>query len=199
MSKKLDRTAQILVVCTGNLCRSPLGERFLTQQLNGMVYPVTVRSAGTHAVLDGKPPAEVLARSAAHSAQMDDHVPRQVTDELINNADLILTAERVHRSDVVSRVPSASAKAFTLKQFARLVDEHESFIARGELIAPNVECLGDFVAEIADFRSLASPPISATDDDIADPFLLTQKAYDLAADEIEQATKIIGSAVTLYF
>jgi protein-tyrosine phosphatase len=198
MPEKPDSASLILVVCTGNVCRSPLGEKFLSRQLNGTARAVTVSSAGTHAMLGGKLPAEILALGAAHNAPVDEHIPQQLTDELIHMSDLILTAERVHRSDVVSRVPRASAKTFTLKQFARLAQEHESSIACGELAAPTVTSLIDFVAEIADFRSRASPPMSADYDDIADPYLLTQQDYDAALNEIKAATHAIGLVMGTY-
>lgn len=198
MPQKTKSAARILFVCTGNICRSPLGEKLLAQQLKGMAHSVTISSAGTRAMLDGKAPAEILALGVENDAPVDDHVPQQLTDELIESSDLILTAERVHRSDVVSRVPRASAKTFTLKQFARLAQEHETFTARGELATPTVVTLSDLVAEIADFRSLASPLLSADEDDIADPYLLTQQDYGLAGEEIKEATRTIGSIMNTY-
>jgi protein-tyrosine phosphatase len=198
MAENSNVASRILFVCTGNICRSPLGERFLAQQLTGISHSVSITSAGTHAMTESRAPAEILAIGAAHGAPVDNHVPQLLTDDLINISDLILTAERVHRSEVVSRVPRASAKAFTIKQFARLAEEHEAFIARGELAPPTVASLSDFVAEIADFRSLASPLVSAEHDDIGDPYLLTQRDYDAVGNEIKIATHTIGSVMSKY-
>ena len=198
MTQNADGADRILFVCTGNICRSPLGERLLAQQLAGSAHALTLMSAGTHAMTEGQAPAEILAIGAALGAPVDNHVPQLLTDDHIDSSDVILTAERVHRSEVVSRVPRASAKAFTLKQFARLAEEHESFVARGELAAPTVASLSDLVAEIAAFRSLASPLLFAEDDDIADPYLRSRQDYDQAADEILAATQAVGSVIRRY-
>jgi protein-tyrosine phosphatase len=79
----------ILVVCTGNICRSPIGERLLRQQLPGK----QVNSAGILG-LEGCP-ADAAAQSVAwrHGVSLEGHVARKVTRSLLKKSDLILVME----------------------------------------------------------------------------------------------------------
>lgn len=191
-------TFSILVVCTGNICRSPLGERLLQHQLISLPLQQTITSAGTGALIGGDVPSAIRDIANSLNAPVDGHVPRQISAEMVRSSTLILTAERSHRSEVVSLVPRASNKTFTLKQFARLCQEHEEFVGQGTLSAPNITQLSDLIVEISDFRSLATPPEHNSSDDVEDPYRRSQADYLLAGDEINKATKTISAVISKY-
>ena len=114
---------KILVVCTGNLCRSPIAEHLLRAQiieLNLGDY-WSVKSAGTQAV-EGTS-MDYKARQILHERDIDP-VPNWTTTLLnagnISEANLILTAELDHRKQVVAFNPRAVTKVFTIRQFAEL-------------------------------------------------------------------------------
>ena len=93
---------------------------------------------------------------------------------------------------MVSLSPRAAAKTFTIKQFARLCDEFDGYVQRGEISLAEPISPTDLISEIADFRSIASPIDEAAFDDVADPYRRSQEAYNLANNEIDKATEQIS-------
>ena len=100
----------ILVVCVGNICRSPLAEYFLRQALPHC----QISSAGLAAVTGAD--MDAAARKAAEAAgvQVPPHTARQLTLALCQAADLILVMEGAHREGVSRLHPPARAKTFLL-------------------------------------------------------------------------------------
>jgi len=113
-------TFSILAVCTANICRSPMIELLLRKQLDPDKF--TVGSAGVHgwnrAPVDSMVTLE-LARFGVRAAGFQS---RALSDQLINEADLILAATRDHRAHILGRSPDALRKTFTLLEFAALMD-----------------------------------------------------------------------------
>ncbi|WP_069815426.1 arsenate reductase/protein-tyrosine-phosphatase family protein [Streptomyces sp. TP-A0874] len=121
-----DDTFRILHVSTGNVCRSPITERLTRHALAERLGParadaVLVESAGTWGH-EGAPmethAAAVLTDLGADPAGF---VGRELLDEHVIRADLVLTATRDHRAQVISMGHSAGLRTFTLKEFTRLV------------------------------------------------------------------------------
>ena len=189
---------KVLFVCTGNICRSPLGEFLLRDSLKSLHTNLSISSAGTHALIDGDIPEEIKSFSRTHNVEIEEHTPRQITAGMIGNADLVLTAERSHRSEVVSLVPRASAKTFTLNQFARLALQHEQAITEGNLAQPQVNHLSELITELADFRSIATPPEQPNYDDIDDPYRKSVADYQAAGEEILKTVDITAAILRKY-
>ena len=99
----------ILVVCVGNICRSPMGEALLARALADRSR---VGSAGLGALVDQ--PADETARSLLQERGLDisAHRARQLTAELIRRHDLILVMESGHKRAVESIDPSARGKVY---------------------------------------------------------------------------------------
>ena len=91
----------VLVVCVGNICRSPLGERLLQSK----VPELHVTSAGIGALV-GKPADETASEVAKeHGVSLGGHAARQATAELLGAADLILVMEAGHKTAVGKIAP----------------------------------------------------------------------------------------------
>jgi protein-tyrosine phosphatase len=109
----------ILFVCTGNVCRSPMAE-LLCQVGAGPDADLEVSSAGMYALvgegIDG-PTATVLTQLGLDPSR---HRARQFEPAMAARADLVLTAEAAHRDRIMSAVPRAFRRTFTMKEFARL-------------------------------------------------------------------------------
>jgi protein-tyrosine phosphatase len=177
----------ILVVCTGNICRSPVAERLLRAQSDALGLPVLVHSAGTQSMVGHDMTPEAAHLAAHYGADPANHASKQLTEQLITDADLILTATREHRSKVVSLYPRAARYTYTLNQFARLLPaavESTSSVDPIPLVEP-VETprpdlatqLRALVAEVAATRGFSPPPPHPDDDDIEDPYRQSTAVY----------------------
>ena len=110
----------VLTVCTGNICRSPAVERLLTAAL-GPDSGVRVESAGVGAVV-GAPVAPLMtALLDAVGVSYAGFAARQVTEEMVREADLVLALTRRHRSALVELAPAAVRRTFTVRELGRPV------------------------------------------------------------------------------
>jgi protein-tyrosine phosphatase len=100
----------ILVVCVGNICRSPVGERILSSRLGARAAPVTVSSAGIGALVGHAADETADAVARMHGVSLDGHVARQFTRALGQEADLILVMEPGHRREIARQVPDLSGR-----------------------------------------------------------------------------------------
>src|SRR5712664_4210391 len=107
----------ILLVCTGNICRSPLAEALLRRTLEQRgVDGVSVTSAGTGA-WDGAPASEgAYLVGLERGLDLSGHRARLLTRELVEQADLILTMARHHRARVDEL--GGEGRVFVLGEYA---------------------------------------------------------------------------------
>lgn len=115
----------IIVVCTGNTCRSPMAEALLKAKViqAGLADRVNVSSAGVAA--GGSFPASRAAYAvmSAQGLDLSSHRSKQLTPEAIASADLILTMTAGHKKSIVAFMPEARNKVFTLPEFAGAADD----------------------------------------------------------------------------
>lgn len=182
---------RVLVVCTGNVCRSPYMERRLRQALEG--HDVSVGSAGTGALVGASMETGSAALLADSGARVDGYEARQLTRELVVSADLILTAAREHRAQVVQYYPKALAYTFTWGDFVDLIDGLDA-ADLGEAV-PGESWVSHVAALAASRRGVVLPrPIEETD--IPDPYRQDTKAFATMADSVEAGLPSIVAALT---
>lgn len=107
----------ILVVCVGNICRSPIGERYLKQLFpHKQIASAGLASKKSH--LEGKP-ADAMAQQVAqeHGLDLSEHQSQQLTSALCAQYDLILVMEKGHLSALSDIAPEASGKAMLFGQW----------------------------------------------------------------------------------
>jgi protein-tyrosine-phosphatase len=109
---------RVLFICTGNVCRSPLAEGYLKFLLHGRnVNTIEVDSAGI-AALSGAPPFE-CAQNVAQEHQFDisNKIARQLTTDIIRDADRIFCMETWQAQVVMSMDPKSISKVALLGSF----------------------------------------------------------------------------------
>ncbi|MGJ9372653.1 low molecular weight phosphatase family protein [Nesterenkonia sp. CF4.4] len=203
-----DAPFSVLVVCTGNVCRSPQTAQLLQAKIEeaGEPWPssVVVASAGTRA-LEGSPMDEHSAGLAAKlGATGTDHKARQLTPGMIEEADLVLCMAREHRSGVVRAAPRSSRKAFLLTEFADLLEGVEQASSRQfeplpppglGVSAPSLpEQLRQGVERAAAQRGLV-PPRDPDTIDVLDPYQRSPKVYRESAEQVRLSLARIHGSV----
>jgi len=183
---------RILFVCTGNICRSPFAE-ILTRHLligklggNGAAA-FCVASAGVSAVVgSGMHPqtrAE-LAPLGLHTWPSEQFVARQLVPPIVEEADLVLTAQRHHRSAVAELAPAALSTTFTLREFARLLNTVD-----GRQLPTEVPVRARQLVQAARQQRGMVGPASRDHEHLPDPVGQPQSVHHLTAMLISEALR----------
>lgn len=96
----------ILVVCTGNICRSPIGERYL----RNLLPDKKIDSAGTGALIEHAADNSAIKVAQIHGLSLEGHLSRQFTSSLGRQYDLILAMEKSHIEHIGNIAPEARGK-----------------------------------------------------------------------------------------
>jgi protein-tyrosine phosphatase len=157
----------VLFVCRANLCRSPMAETL------ARMAGVRCASAGTRARLGEPMYAGAATVLRELGATVDDFRSRPLTAELVQGADLVLTATREQRGVCVRLAPSALRRTFTIRQFGRLA----TALGRSD---------GDVLEAVAKVQLQPVPP---HDDDIPDPIPATEAEIRACLRSIQDALR----------
>jgi protein-tyrosine phosphatase len=161
-------SSEVLVLCTANVCRSPMAQALLTDRLAALGQAVTVRSGGM--LGDGEPPRpEAIAAMASYGLDITAHRSRRVTTDDLEQADLTLAMARENLRYAVVTAPAIWPRAFTISELVR----------RGQAIGPRLpgESLADWLARAHAGRQRAALLGDSPDDDVADPTGGPQRGY----------------------
>lgn len=135
----------ILVVCVGNICRSPLGERLLSAKIADLGLEISVTSAGIAALEGHSADEDATAVAMARDVSLDGHVARQFTHEIGAAHSLILVMEAGHKREIVKTAPDLSGRIMLFDQwtgaigipdpYRRSITFHEEVFAQVEKAA----------------------------------------------------------------
>ena len=104
----------ILCVCTGNICRSPLAQGLLQRALPH----ATVSSAGIAAVEGGPMPQEAAVIAERDGLPLANHRGRQITTPMANDAHLIIVMEKRQRDWLCNRFPQTRGRVLLLSHWS---------------------------------------------------------------------------------
>ena len=146
------RPYQVLFVCSGNSCRSPMAEGLLRLKLPQRLHDeVEVQSAGTLGI-NGMPAAENSVRVVReHGGDIAGHRSQGLSRKLVAASDLILAMASEHVEHLRKNYPAYRENVFLLKQFAHSgpLEEPEIEDPIGSSLAVYREC-GQVIAEEID-------------------------------------------------
>jgi low molecular weight protein-tyrosine phosphatase len=196
-----ERTAEtdrfrVLYVCTGSVCRSPIAERLtrleLDQRLGEDADRITVHSAGTWGHIDAPMEAHAATVLTEYGADPEGFRGSELLDEHVIEADLVLTATRDHRAQVISMGHAAGLRTFTLKEFTRLVQAIDpATLPDGGV----VERACALVRAAAALRGWLQAP-SAEADEVFDPYGAPVTVFRHIGEEIHTAIDPVVTALT---
>jgi tRNA threonylcarbamoyl adenosine modification protein (Sua5/YciO/YrdC/YwlC family) len=109
----------VLVVCTGNTCRSPMAEVLLKKRLADKLgctvdelenRGVIVMSAGIAAMAGGRAAKEAISAMGERGLELARHESQPLTERLVRYADLVLSMTRGHREAILTQWPDAAGR-----------------------------------------------------------------------------------------
>lgn len=111
---------RIIVICTGNICRSPIAEILLRNHFQGT--STQVDSAGTAALVNH--PADALAQQVMgeHGHDLKAHRAKQATQAMLTARDLILTLDQSHNNWISARFPQLLGRTHKLGRWLGNMD-----------------------------------------------------------------------------
>lgn len=176
-----DAVQTILVVCTGNICRSPFVEVLLQEQAIRRGLPVLVRSAGVHGLEGNAAVSAMVDEARDRGIDLSLHRGAVATPSALGDADLVIAMTESHRSQLVRVAPGVRDRTFTMRELVRLLDAADE--APTDLVD---------AARIANrVRPLA--PAAASREDVDDPYGGSREGYRRTAAELEELTSRLAA------
>jgi protein-tyrosine phosphatase len=161
---------RVLFVCIGNVCRSPVAERLLAARLPAERFEVA--SAGVGAMVGYTMSTYAADELKAYGGDPTGFAARQLTPQIVEGSDLVLTATREIRSQVLAEVPGALWRTSTILELAALLEHAE----------------GATPAEAVRWAGLQRSSVADVEQDVPDP-------YRRGAGEHARAAAVIDAAV----
>lgn len=192
---------EILTVCTGNICRSPLAELLLRAGLQPR--SVVVSSAGTRGLSAAPMTPEAIELAVGLGIDPADaamHRSRYLMERHLTDPDLILAMTRAHRRDVVELAPARTRATFTIREFARLsagIPDDEVRAAASGAGADASARVRAVAALVASRRGLVLGPDDPSDDDVIDPYGRSRETYELSAAQLTPAVAEVVRTLSL--
>ncbi len=177
---------RVLCVCTHNRTRSVMTGGLLKRHLTRMRVDTIVDTAGTMSV--GEQPMDPAVRLLAkRGIDVSGHRSQLLDHQLVEDADLIITAERDHVVWIAGRWPAAFASTFTLPEV----------VARAEHVEPrNGGPVGEWLARLGAGRATARDYLDIDVGEIADPTGQSPAVWGRAFAQIDELTRQLAVALT---
>ena len=169
---------KVLFVCTANICRSATAEA-LARHVLPDDSDVIFTSAGTHGWTDAPLNAEMVP-ALPQDLDVSEFRSRRLTREMLDQADLVLTAEAAHRSFILDDHPGAFRKVFTLGQFAEAVSRAPQGLTRDELLQ-----------HVGETRGSADPAL-----DVPDPYRRGPEAVAACVAQLDDLLRTVLPALS---
>lgn len=192
---------EILTVCTGNICRSPLAQLLLDAQLAPL--GARVSSAGTRGAAGATMTPEAVQLATDAGIPLDSataHRARYLTEAMAGEPDLLLAMTREHRRTLAEYAPGRLRHTFTVREFARLSAplDDATITQAADAAGPDPrDRVRAMAAAVASYRGVAEPLADPADDDVIDPYRRSWQTYQLSSQQLTPAVAEVVRAVRL--
>ncbi len=149
----MDRVSlKLLVVCTANVCRSPMAEAAMRHMLAARGLRAEVSSAGTEALPDEPAhPLSIAAVAKAGFGDLSGHRSRLLSPMIAQQADFVLCMRHSQRNAIVSRMPQLAGRTRLLGHWSDLeIDDPVGGPPEGyeECLERMNDCIGEWVERL---------------------------------------------------
>ena len=165
---------EIVVMCTGNICRSPMGEALLRERLETGGVDARVSSVGL--LLDDRPAdPHAIDEMAERGLDITSHRSRIIDGEMAEEIDLLIGMEQRHVREAVLLHADLFTRAYTLPDL----------VARAESVGPRADrSMDEWLAELGEGRRRTDLFRQDRRLEVADPIGKSKKAFHRTAEEI---------------
>jgi protein-tyrosine phosphatase len=190
----------VLHVCMGNICRSPMAERLLAlaareavgDKADELLHSHSAGTGGWHAGEEMNPPAARQVR--ARGGEDGGFAARKLRSDLIDGADLVLTATADQSEYVLALRPDAAERTFVLGEFSRLLSTVDA--SRLPAAAPNPDAVyARGVALVEAVQAVRGDAPPSPEDDLDDPWGRGDQTFARVADQIENAVRPLATVL----
>lgn len=116
----------ILVICTGNICRSPMADGYLRMRLDqDGLADINVSSAGTLGFVGNHASREAIQAAKISGFSITNHKSSSITEDRTERADMVLVMSKDHATYFLSHFPHAMDKIFLLGEFSSIIPGSE--------------------------------------------------------------------------
>ena len=116
-----------------------MAKGLLKKMLNEQNKEILVASAGVAAMPGFRPTKETIDVMAKHNIDVSTHLTQRLTSQMVDDADLVLVMERMHKEEILNRHPGARKKVFLLREYAEGLPEDSAEINIPDPIAKPME------------------------------------------------------------
>ncbi|MCU0272156.1 MAG: hypothetical protein MUE34_02890 [Acidimicrobiales bacterium] len=169
----------ILVVCTGNTCRSPMAEGLLRHHLGGSGLDLLVESAGTLGWNERPATPHAVEVLRERGIDIETHRSRKLSGDDVRAAQLVLVMTRIHAGAVLAHDPTARDRTFLPAELLRL--------AQASGGRPGAVPFGTWIAQLGAARPAG--PIGRAQEEVADPAGEPLEVYRATADRLERTVE----------
>ena len=182
MTPAAENPLSVLVVCTANICRSPMGAALLRRRAIEASFPIEVSSAGF--LFDGDPASsDAVAVMAEVGIDISTHRSRIVDPEMVRAAGLVITMERSHARSLALDVPDSTHKVHTVGAAVR------------GLAASSAGTISQRIAGLGQNRN-AADLLGQGDDEVADPHGQARELHRRTAADLDRLMSELLEAIS---